>query len=50
MEEIQKECDVQAKKIVENFKEHRDFDTKSQQVLQSLRNVSSYKAANVHDK
>ena len=50
MEELQKECDTQAKKIVDNFVNHREFDNKSQQVMQSLRAASSYKATNIHDK
>ncbi len=36
MEFMQRECDRQARKILEKFKEHREFDMKAQQVQQAL--------------
>lgn len=36
MEFIQRECDRQARKILENFRQHREFDMKAQQVQQFL--------------
>ncbi|XP_038069767.1 conserved oligomeric Golgi complex subunit 4-like [Patiria miniata] len=47
MQSLQQECDVQAKKIVESFVRNRDFDTRAQQVQQSLR---GYKSSNPNDK
>ena len=36
MEFLQRECDRQARKILEHFKKHREFDMKAQQVQQAL--------------
>ena len=36
MEFLQRECDRQARKILEHFKKRREFDMKAQQVQQAL--------------
>ena len=36
MEFLQRECDRQARKILEYFKKNREFDMKAQQVQQAL--------------
>ncbi|XP_074645003.1 conserved oligomeric Golgi complex subunit 4-like [Tubulanus polymorphus] len=40
LQHIQKECDRQTRKIIEQFKEKREFEKKTQQVQQSLMNQS----------
>ena len=47
MQSLQQECDIQAKKIVESFVRNREFDSRSQQVQQSLR---GYKSSNPNEK
>ncbi|XP_002735095.1 conserved oligomeric Golgi complex subunit 4-like [Saccoglossus kowalevskii] len=41
MRSLQKECDIQVKKIIDSFIKNREFDKKAQQVQQNM--MSSYK-------
>ena len=36
MKYLQKECDRQARKILQHFRKHREFDVRTQQVQQSF--------------